>query len=76
MRTLTMLTMVALVSLLPGCATEGSTRYSRCDPTVGAIVGGLAGGVVGSNIGAGRGRDLATVAGVAGGAYAGHQYCK
>lgn len=76
MKSLTLLTAVFLVSLLPGCATEGSTRHSRCDPVVGAVVGGLAGGVVGSNIGAGRGRDLATVAGVAGGAYAGHQYCK
>lgn len=77
MKSLTLLTAVFLVSLLPGCATEGSSRYSnRCNPTVGAVVGGLAGGIVGSNIGAGRGRDLATVAGVAGGAYAGHEYCK
>lgn len=68
--------LIAICSVLAGCATQGSTRYSRCDPTVGAIVGGVAGGVIGSNIGAGRGRDLATVAGVAGGAYAGHEYCK
>ncbi len=39
----------------------------------GAIVGGLVGGLIGNEIGAGKGRTVATVAGVAGGAYAGHQ---
>ena len=39
----------------------------------GAIVGGILGGALGNNIGGGSGRKLATVAGVAGGAYAGHQ---
>lgn len=39
----------------------------------GMIVGGILGGVLGHQIGGGRGRDLATVAGAAGGAYAGNQ---
>jgi outer membrane lipoprotein SlyB len=40
---------------------------------VGAVAGGVAGGLVGSQIGQGRGNTLATIGGVAGGAYAGHQ---
>jgi outer membrane lipoprotein SlyB len=39
----------------------------------GVVVGGVLGGVLGHQIGGGRGRDVATVAGAAGGAYAGHQ---
>jgi uncharacterized protein YcfJ len=39
----------------------------------GAVIGGIAGGVLGHQVGAGRGKDVATVAGAAGGAYAGHQ---
>jgi uncharacterized protein YcfJ len=39
----------------------------------GAVIGGIAGGVLGHQIGSGRGKDVATVAGAAGGAYAGHQ---
>jgi len=39
---------------------------------VGAVAGGVIGGVLGHQLGAGRGRDVATVAGAAGGAYAGH----
>jgi outer membrane lipoprotein SlyB len=39
----------------------------------GAVIGGIAGGVLGHQVGSGRGRDVATVAGAAGGAYAGHQ---
>jgi outer membrane lipoprotein SlyB len=39
----------------------------------GAIIGGVAGGVLGHQVGSGRGKDVATVAGAAGGAYAGHQ---
>jgi uncharacterized protein YcfJ len=39
----------------------------------GAVIGGIAGGVLGHQIGHGTGRDVATVAGAAGGAYAGHQ---
>ena len=39
----------------------------------GAVAGGVLGAVVGKEIGAGRGKTLATVAGAAGGAYAGHE---
>jgi uncharacterized protein YcfJ len=38
---------------------------------VGLIAGGLAGAVMGRQVGGGFGKDLATIAGVAGGAYAG-----
>jgi len=40
---------------------------------LGAIAGGVVGGVLGHQVGGGRGRDIATVAGVAGGALAGHE---
>lgn len=39
----------------------------------GAVIGGVAGGLLGNQIGSGSGRTVATIAGVAGGAYAGHQ---
>jgi outer membrane lipoprotein SlyB len=39
----------------------------------GAVAGGVLGAVVGSQIGQGRGKTLAQVAGVAGGAYAGNE---
>ena len=39
----------------------------------GAVVGGILGGVLGHQVGSGRGNTVATVAGAAGGAYAGHQ---
>lgn len=40
---------------------------------LGAVAGGVAGGLIGSQIGQGRGNTVATIGGVAGGAYAGHQ---
>lgn len=40
---------------------------------LGAIAGGILGGVIGNQIGGGSGRDVARIAGIAGGAYAGHQ---
>ena len=40
---------------------------------LGAIAGGVLGGVLGSQFGHGNGRKILTVAGAAGGAYAGHQ---
>ena len=40
---------------------------------LGAVAGGVLGGVLGNQVGGGRGKDVATVAGAAGGAYAGHQ---
>ena len=39
---------------------------------LGTVAGAVIGGVVGNQIGAGRGNTVATVAGVAGGAYVGH----
>lgn len=39
---------------------------------LGAVIGGVTGGVVGRQIGGGSGRDLATIAGVVGGAVAGN----
>jgi len=40
---------------------------------LGAVAGGVIGGVLGNQIGRGNGRKIATIAGAAGGAYAGHQ---
>jgi len=39
----------------------------------GMVIGGIAGGVLGHQVGSGRGKDVATVAGVAGGAYVGNE---
>ena len=40
---------------------------------VGTIAGGLVGGVLGHQVGGGKGKDIATVAGALGGAYAGNR---
>jgi outer membrane lipoprotein SlyB len=40
---------------------------------LGAVAGGVAGGLLGSQIGSGSGKTIATIAGVAAGAYGGHQ---
>lgn len=40
---------------------------------IGAVAGGVLGGVLGHQVGGGRGRDVATVAGALGGAYAGNE---
>ncbi len=40
---------------------------------LGVLAGGVAGALLGRQVGGGTGRDLATLAGAAGGAYAGHQ---
>lgn len=42
----------------------------------GTVIGGVAGGVLGHQVGGGKGKTLATVAGAAGGAYAGNQIQK
>jgi uncharacterized protein YcfJ len=42
----------------------------------GTVVGGVLGGVIGHQFGSGRGQTVATVAGAAGGAYAGNQVQK
>jgi outer membrane lipoprotein SlyB len=40
---------------------------------LGTVAGAVIGGVLGNQVGGGTGQSIATVAGVAGGAYAGHQ---
>lgn len=40
---------------------------------IGAVAGGVLGGVLGNQVGNGRGRDVATVLGALGGAFAGHK---
>lgn len=40
---------------------------------LGAVAGGVVGGVLGNQVGGGRGKQLATVAGVVGGAMVGHE---
>ena len=40
---------------------------------LGAVAGGVVGGLLGNQIGGGSGKKIATVAGAAGGAFAGHQ---
>lgn len=40
---------------------------------LGAVAGGVLGGLLGNQVGGGSGQKIATVAGAAGGAYAGHQ---
>lgn len=58
------------------CGTVVSTHtYQRAaehGSGVGAVGGALLGGILGHQVGSGRGQTLATVAGAAGGAYAGN----
>jgi outer membrane lipoprotein SlyB len=58
------------------CGTVVSTHtYQRAAERgsgVGAVGGALLGGILGHQVGSGRGQTLATVAGAAGGAYAGN----
>ena len=57
------------------CGTIESIRLAEVQGEgsgVGAVAGGVAGGLIGNQIGHGTGRTVATIAGVAGGAYAGH----
>jgi outer membrane lipoprotein SlyB len=57
------------------CGVVASIRYveeSGKTSGVGMIAGGVVGGVIGHQIGGGRGKTVATVAGAAGGAYAGN----
>jgi uncharacterized protein YcfJ len=42
----------------------------------GSVIGGIAGGVLGNQIGGGTGKTVATIAGAAGGAYAGNKVQK
>jgi len=49
------------------------SRPAANNAIVGAIIGGVIGGVAGHQVGSGRGNDVATVAGAAGGALVGHE---
>jgi outer membrane lipoprotein SlyB len=60
----------------PTCGAVQSIRYVQeagQASGLGMIAGGVVGGVLGHQIGSGRGNTVATVAGAAGGAYAGNQ---
>jgi len=65
--------------VVPACASCGTVSAIREvekkgeGTGLGAIGGAVVGGVLGNQIGRGSGRKIATVAGAAGGAYAGHQ---
>lgn len=62
-------------SLCRDCGTIESVREIAQEGQgsgLGAIAGGVLGGLLGNQIGGGSGRKVATVAGVVGGAYAGH----
>jgi outer membrane lipoprotein SlyB len=57
-----------------GSVTDIKTVQIKGEGTgLGVVAGGVLGGVLGHQVGAGRGKDVATVAGAAGGAYAGNQ---
>ena len=54
-----------------------SVRQRQEEPSVaGMVIGGLAGGLLGNQVGKGTGRDIATLAGIAGGAYVGNEVGK
>ena len=58
------------------CGVIESVRevQAAVDPSgLGAAAGGVVGGLLGNNVGKGSGRTIATLIGIAGGAYAGHQ---
>jgi outer membrane lipoprotein SlyB len=60
----------------PDCGSVLDVRFIKKEGEAsggGAVLGGIVGGVLGHQVGSGRGKDVATVAGAAGGAYAGHQ---
>jgi outer membrane lipoprotein SlyB len=63
----------------PACANCGTVSSVREieqqgeGSGLGAVAGGVLGGVLGNQVGGGSGRKIATVAGAAGGAFAGHQ---
>ena len=58
------------------CGVVQSMRYVEQKPKgsgLGMVAGGVVGGVLGHQIGSGRGNTVATIAGAAGGAYAGNE---
>ncbi|WP_374341495.1 glycine zipper 2TM domain-containing protein [Methyloversatilis sp.] len=70
---------VAAEAPAPVCADCGvieSVREAKvaADPSgLGAAAGGVVGGLLGNQVGKGSGRTIATIIGIAGGAYAGHE---
>lgn len=59
-----------------GCGKVSAVQMTEKDGkggAVGLIGGGVAGALLGHQVGKGTGKDLATIAGAAGGAYAGHK---
>jgi len=80
-------TLVAFITLGSGSAALAQTKCADCGRVqairlveekgrgsgVGAVAGGVLGGVLGHQIGGGTGQTVATIAGAAGGAYAGNK---
>lgn len=72
-------TMLPVESAKPVCANCGLvlavnvTEEEGKGSGVGVVAGGVVGGLVGNQVGQGTGRDLATIAGVVGGAFAGNK---
>ncbi len=69
-------TQVASASACASCGTVKAVNVVEHEGKgtgLGAVGGAVVGGVLGNQIGDGSGRRVATVAGAAGGAYAGHQ---
>ena len=66
----------ATLAVCTDCGTVTDVKFIKQQGEAsggGAVLGGIVGGVIGHQIGSGRGNTVATVAGAAGGAYAGHQ---
>ncbi len=62
--------------LCPDCAKVTAITVAEKEgegSALGVIAGGVAGALLGNQVGGGTGRDLATIAGAAGGAYAGRK---
>jgi len=80
-KTIALLLTVFLAFLLPMAASANCDRCGRIthlksyeaanNGTAGAVAGAVVGGVIGNQIGGGSGKTVATIAGTAGGAYAG-----
>jgi uncharacterized protein YcfJ len=61
------------------CADEQVTKKAAVkdeNRVAGTVIGGVVGGLLGNQVGGGTGKTLATIAGAAGGAYAGNQIQK
>jgi outer membrane lipoprotein SlyB len=66
----------AAVAACNDCGTVTDVRTLKKEGEgsgLGMVLGGVAGGVLGHQVGSGRGKDVATVAGAAGGAYVGNE---